>query len=117
MAAAAYDLPDIEQGADYFLTFTYQDQNGTPVDLTGYTARMMLRVTYDDPTPLIELTDANGRLVLGGTAGTIDIHITATDTANLSFKTAKYDLELVDSTGVVTRLVMGSVRLSPEVTK
>ena len=117
MPAAIYDIPAIEQGADFFLDLTYKDDTGAPVDLTGYSARMQIREEISSPTALVSISSASGEITLGGITGTISIHIPATTTAALSFNTGKYDLELEDSAGVVTRLIQGSVTLSPEVTR
>jgi hypothetical protein len=87
-----------------------------PVNLTGYTARMNIRSTVDATTILQSLTTENGGIVLGGVAGTVDLLITATETALFTFRNAVYDLELISGT-VVTRLLSGNVTLSKEVTR
>jgi hypothetical protein len=80
-----------------------------PVDLTGYTADM--KIVDLDGSLLIELSTSNGRITLGGVAGTIDLLITATDTKNLIAKTYVYDL-LLTSGAVVTGLLRGSVTVT-----
>lgn len=117
MPAAIYDIPAIEQGADFFFDLTYKDDTGTPIDLTGYSARMQIREEVSSNIALVSISSATGEIVLGGIAGTIAVHIPASVTTGLSFNTGKYDLELEDSAGVVTRLIQGSVTLSPEVTR
>ena len=107
----------IEQGATFNPVLTWKDQAGTPIDLTGYTARMQIRATVDSSTVIHELSTANGELTLGGTAGTITFGIPAATTAGFTFDEAVYDLELTDASGVVTRLLKGNVYLSPEVTR
>lgn len=108
----------IEQGATFNPVLTWKDQAGALIDLTGYTARMQVRPTVDDTgTPLLDLDTTNGKIVLGGTAGTITFAVPAVDTAALVFDEAVYDLELIDGAGEVTRLLKGDVYLSPEVTK
>ena len=87
-----------------------------PVNLTGYTARMNIRSTVDAATILHTLTTENSGIALGGAAGTVDLLISATDTALFTFGTAVYDLELISGT-VVTRLLSGNVTLSKEVTR
>jgi hypothetical protein len=87
-----------------------------PVNLTGYTARMNIRSTVDATTILHSLTTENSGIALGGAAGTVDLLISATDTALFTFGTAVYDLELISGT-VVTRLLSGNVTLSKEVTR
>ena len=108
----------IEQGATFDITLTWKDENDVLIDLTGYSARMQIRSTISAAASLHELTDSNGGIVLGDAAGTIQLLITAADTAALAFpgKSAVYDLELVNGT-VVTRLLRGTVLLSKEVTR
>jgi hypothetical protein len=114
----------IEQGTTYSYSFTktvYDPDNppnydGLPFDLTGYTARAQIRKAKRTPTFFIELTTENGGIVLGGALGTIDLYISATDTAALNFTTGVWDLEL-EKNGVVERLLEGIVTLSKEVTR
>ena len=60
-----------EEGADFIRTLTWTDDADALIDLTGYTARMQVRREIDDSATLLELTTANSRITLGGTAGTI----------------------------------------------
>ena len=108
----------IEQGATFNPVLTWKDQTGTPIDLSGYSARMQVRAEIDaaDP-PLMDLTSVGGELVLGGAAGTITFNVPAATTEALTFETAVYDLEVESAGGVVTRLLKGDVYLSPEVTR
>jgi hypothetical protein len=106
------------QGANFDYTLTWQ-AGGTVVNLTGYTARMQVRDSYDAGTAIVSLTSGTG-ITLGGTAGTIALVLSATATAlldgtpNTQFV---YDLELVSGAGYVTRLVEGRFYVFPEVTK
>jgi hypothetical protein len=115
MAATTYDIL-IEQGTTYSQVITYKD-NGAPVSLTGYTARMQVRATLESASTLVELTTANSRIALGGTAGTITLTISATDTAALTAGRGVYDLELVSGSGIVTRLLQGVCTISRNVTR
>jgi hypothetical protein len=116
MAAAKYNIL-IEQGATFQLNLLWKDSAGTPIDLSGYTARMQVRRKVDSPTTLLSLTTENGGIALGGITGTIAVVAQATATDDISEKIGVYDLELVDGSGVVTRLVEGCVTISPEVTR
>jgi hypothetical protein len=115
MAATTYDIL-IEQGATFSQLVTYKD-NGVAVNLTGYTARMQVRATLESASTLVELTTANSRIALGGTAGTITLTISATDTAALTSGRGVYDLELVSGSGIVTRLLQGVATISRNVTR
>ena len=91
----------------------------TPVDLTGYTARMDIRATETSATALLELnTNPPGpdtRIVINNTTKTITLTISATDTV-VTWKTGVYDLELVSAGGVVTQLLKGTITVTGEVT-
>ena len=115
MSATTYDIL-IEQGATYSQLVTYKEA-GVAVNLTGYTARMQVRSTLESATTVVELTTANGRIALGGAAGTITLTISATDTAALTAGRGVYDLELVSGSGIVTRLLQGVATISRNVTR
>jgi hypothetical protein len=113
VAAGSYNIY-IEQGATYDQTFTWR-VSGSPVNLTGYSARMQFRSASSSPSVVFDvLTD--GTFTLGGAAGTIRVQITAAKTALLNAGSYVYDLELVNG-AVVTRLLSGAVTVSAEVTR
>jgi hypothetical protein len=113
MVAGRYNLV-IEQGADFARTFTWKDENGDEINLTGYSARMKIS-QVPGGTEIVSLTNGSG-ITLGGAAGTVAVSIAAAATAAYTFDQALYDLEVVSGGGVVTRLVEGEVWLSPEIT-
>lgn len=116
---AAYKLNlNIDQGSTFNHVITWK--TGTPaepVDLVTATARMQIRATLSDPEVLINLSSANGGIVLGPEAGKIAIKISAEATADIEWLSAVYDLEVVFANGDVRRLMFGSVRVSQEVTR
>ena len=77
---------------------------------------MQVRRTVDSATALVTLTNSNGGIILGGADGTIEITISAANTALLT-SSGVYDLEIVSGAGVVSRVLQGEWRLSPEVTR
>ena len=114
--------PSIYAGQDWAPTLTVA-VGGTPVNLTGYTARMMAKPDYTASTATLSLTTGGSGITLGGTAGTIALSQTSTQTAALgaalSYAQTQllYDLELVSSGTVVTRLLQGVITVYPEVTR
>jgi len=114
MSAATTNLI-IDQGATWSITFTYKNTDGTPINLTGYSAALQLRTSYDAASAALSLTSGSG-IVLGGTAGTIAVTATATQTGALTAGEYVHDLELTSSS-VVTRLVQGRITVTPQVTR
>lgn len=118
MPAAKINLV-IEQGATYRKQFTWKGPapDKTPHNLTDYVARMHVRKNISASAILLELTDVNGGILLGGSAGTIVLYVEATATKDLDWGRAVYDLELEDISGEVTRLMEGEVTVSEQVTR
>lgn len=118
MAASKYKLA-IEQGATYPRVFTWKAGDpATPVDLTGCTARLQIRGRVTDADVLYEMTsEPGGGLVLGDAAGTIALTIPDEDSAEWTWRSGVYDLEIAFPDGTVRRLLRGGVSVSPEVTR
>jgi hypothetical protein len=114
--AGTYDMV-IDQGATLSRTLTWRDSKRDPYNITGYTARMHVRTTVTSTGIILVLTTQNGRIALGGAAGTVTLTVAAADTAVLAAGRYVYDLELVSSAGVVSRLVEGAFVVRPEVTR
>jgi len=106
-----------DQGATLKRTLTWTNQARVAYNLTGYTARMQVRETATASSIILELTTANNRITLGGTAGTINILVAANVTAALTPGLYVYDLELVSGGGEVTRLIEGNFKVKAEVTR
>jgi hypothetical protein len=114
MAAGIYDIT-IEQGATFQLSLTWKDSNDAPVDLTGYSARMQVRETYESEETLVSLTSP-GDMVLGGVLGTILITIQPAVTSVLPLVEGVYDIEMIAGS-VIYRLLQGKATISREVTR
>ncbi len=107
----------IYQGATFPKRLRWVAPGGTPVDLSGYTARMQVRSEVESPTVLLSMTTENGGITLGGAAGTIDLYVSAEQTAAITWEGGVWDLEIVYPSGEVTRLAQGSMSVSKEVTR
>ena len=84
--------------------------------LANHTARMQVRRTIESTTPLITLTTENGRISINVEAGLITLSISAADSAALE-SSGIYDLEIITSGGLVSRVIQGTFTLSLEVTR
>ena len=104
------------QGATLIQELDYSI-DGVAVNLSGYIARMHVRNTIASDTYIIALTTENGRITLGGSAGTITLYIPADVTETLSPREYVYDLELAAPSAYVYRIMQGKFIVTPEVTR
>jgi hypothetical protein len=121
MAAGIYNFT-IEQGTTVVKQFTYKDANAAVVDLSGYDVRMQIRDTVASSTIIDTFTTSSGMSILASAAstasGTIQLRIEAASSSLYTFSTAVYDIEIEETgSSTVTRLLQGSIKLSPEVTR
>ena len=120
MRAGIYRM-NCDQGATFERTLTIynpsvEGASATPVDLTGYSARMQVRPETDSSEIMVELTTENGGLTVGGAAGTIEIEIDADVTETFDVD-GVYDLEIYNNAGKVYRVIRGRFVVEPEVTR
>ena len=95
-------------------TFTWKI-DGTPVDLTGYTAKMQIRRTTN-AEPILQLTESDG-ITLGGNAGTIRIKRSPAQTALLIAGLHVWDLELIPASGDAVTLLEGAAAIEEQVSR
>ena len=108
----------IDQGADWYLTVTYENPDGTPIDITDYTAALQLRSLPNSPIYVLSLATGGDGITIDGEAGQVNIHATAEQTGAIDEGNYFYDLEITTpNTGVVTRLVQGQTVVSAQVTR
>ncbi len=101
----------IDQGTTFSTIINLTDDNGDPIDLTGYTGDSEMRKHY---------TSSNSQsfsISLGGVNGTVTLSLTSTQTANLTPGRYVYDVEVTSGANVVSRIVEGIVTVTPEVTR
>jgi hypothetical protein len=121
MAAGRYDFT-IEQGATFSRQVTWQNENGSAVNLTGYTISGKIKRKSSDVQPLISFTCT----VTNASSGIFTFSLTAAQSATLptahshlpekQLLECVYDIEAT-SGGTVYRVLEGIVKISPEVTR
>lgn len=101
----------IDQGTTFSTTISLTDDNGDPINLTGYTGRSQMRKHY---------TSSNSHsfaVSLNSEQGTVSLDMTPIQTANLVAGRYVYDVEVVSGANVVSRIIEGIVTVTPEVTR
>lgn len=66
MKPGRLNVTEEKVGARWSLGVNLCDEADTPVDLTGYTAKLEVRYRADSPNVLLEASTENGRITLGG---------------------------------------------------
>jgi len=113
MSAGIYNIT-VEQYATFSLPLLWEDASGNPINLTGYTADLDVKDVQGNL--VTTLTTSNGGITLGGSAGTIALSLSATQTSALGPGIYSYDLLLTSGSGIKTRLIEGSFTVQAGVT-
>lgn len=87
-----------------------------PMDLTGMTARMQIRPSLTSTTIIDTYTTEIGTIAIDNTLKTITINVPATTTADYTFSTGVYSLELI-SGSTVYQIITGTISLVAEITR
>lgn len=113
----------IWQGQTFDKQLLLQDSANIPIDLTGFTAQMMLRNDIADPQPVVTWGTNTGEIVLGGTAGTLTFNVSGAATqalpTNDDVATFVYDILLTNGANppYSQRIVQGTITVFPAVTR
>jgi hypothetical protein len=102
---------------DQATTFTFQftvATDGVAWNLTGYTATLTIRPFYGSTTTTLLATTENGKIVLGGATGRVNVEFSATET---NIVPSRYVYDLVLKSGAFeVRLLEGKFIVTPGVT-
>ena len=111
MSAGTYNFI-LEQGATFNRILTVQE-NGSAMDLTGYSVASKFRSTHDSSTVVGTFTCT----ISNASGGVITMTMTNSTTGAIEEGIYVYDVEIASGVGVVTRLMEGTVTVNPEVTR
>lgn len=112
----------IRQGATFTLKMTVLDENGLPLNLSGYTIKSHIRKTAKSATfvaftPTIDADPATGKFTLKLTA-TQTAAFTAGANSSAAESLYVWDVEALHTgTGDVIAIAYGDARVHPEVSK
>lgn len=107
----SYSLPDIVQGEDWNFSFSLNNPDGSPVDLTGMSFAAMMRQGVSDNTAVFTPTVA-----VSSNTVTLTIANAATSVQTRAMRLF-YDLFQTDSLGNKLALMTGNVAFRTAVTR
>tara|TARA_B100000686_G_scaffold275020_1_gene293347 strand:+ start:26 stop:361 length:336 start_codon:yes stop_codon:yes gene_type:complete len=111
MAAIPLNLL-LEKGTDFDATFNIQNEdNTTPLNLTGYTAEAKLKKSYYATSSTSFVVDFVDRY-----NGILKISLTNTSTSALDPRRYVYDIVLTSPQSIKTRVIEGILEVTPGVT-
>ena len=111
MSAGTYNFT-IEQGTTFSRVLTLQE-NGSAMNLTGYSVASQMRSTHDSSTVVATFSGS----VTNASSGQITLSLTNSQTSAIEEAIYVYDVEITSGAGAVTRILEGNVTVTPEVTR
>lgn len=106
----------IPKGTTWNPPMTYKQDDGTAIDMTGYTVRMTIKTSYTGYA-IITLTTADSSIAwIDQSTGQFRPVVSAAASAAVTQSSGVYDIEIVDGSGVVTRVAEGTVSFPSEAT-
>jgi hypothetical protein len=111
---------EIVQGKTWEAKFRYltrcsSGRKPSAIDLSSYTARMVVRECAEDSASLLDLTTENGGIALSA-SGLIEIEATPTQTSNLTAGDGVYEIELYTGSDVIG-FATGKVKVYQEIVR
>lgn len=111
----------IDQGSDWVVQVSLQNDDRTPLNLRGYRAHLQCRATSGG-TPVIDLSTAAGTITINGPLGQLNWGVPGAQTAAYTSQTAStpgstvllgvYDLFLEMPGGQLSKYLYGQISLT-----
>lgn len=102
----------VDQGSFYRTYVTVANTDGTPLDLTGFTAASQMRKSYQSSTAYNFTTS-----ISNPTQGRVRVELSSDQSRAIPAGKYLYDVEVTSPSGERTRVVEGIVLINPEITK
>lgn len=102
----------IDQGSDFSAVVSLKNQDGTAINLVGYTVASQFRKSYQSSTAVnfnvTVIDDMNGK-----------IELALSDQATSGIRAGRYlyDVEITSNSGNRKRVLEGIIVLTPEITR
>ncbi len=99
------------KGSALSVVITLKNPDSTTPAITGWNSQMQIRKTVEASSMMLELTNANGRLVHNNDNATITVTLTADETNTIT-SSGVYDLKLIEpNSNTVIRIIQGNFNL------
>lgn len=102
-----------DQGSDFSFTIDVKNDDGTPMNVAGYSFSSSIRKSYYSSSATANLTIT----VTNSSNGNVVLRMNSATTSNIKAGRYLYDVRMVDTESVVTRVIEGIITVYPQVTK
>jgi hypothetical protein len=102
-----------DQGSDFSFTIDVKNDDSSPMNIAGYSFSSSIRKSYYSVHPTANLSISVSNTALGNVILTMN----SATTANIKAGRYLYDVRMVDTSNVVTRVIEGIITVYPQVTK
>ena len=108
---------EVDQNATFIFEVQYTlEDEVTPIDITGASAKMQVRDTQGGSKLAFTLTSPSGGITINGPQGKLSVKMTPTQTNKLFYPKSSYDIMIIDSNGNKIKLLEGFMTLNRSVT-
>ena len=107
MAAVPINLV-IEQGTDFYATFTVTNDDGTPLNLAGFTGTCKMKKSHASSATPISLDLG----YVSRSAGKISVSMTAVNTTALKARRYVYEIVLTSPNNIKGRVIEGLIEVT-----
>lgn len=103
---------EIRVGEDFFLPIIYEFEiceQDYPIDISGYTVEMQvgLGIFIEGNTPIFDVSTDNGKIIIDGPNGMINIYIPNALTLVAPYGCYEYAVKVTNTVGMIERLIGG----------
>ena len=102
----------IDQGTDFSAIVALKSQDGTPIQLGGYTVASQFRKSYQSSTAVTFTVS-----IIDAANGKIKLQLSDQDTSAIRAGRYLYDVEITSPSGDRKRALEGIVVITPEITR
>ena len=89
----------------------------TPIDVTGYTAKLQARETPESASAMVTFQSPSSGITVGTTDGKFTFTMSAANTTALVPAVGVYDFEITNPSGAVYQVMSGKFKIEAEVTR
>lgn len=107
---------NVVQGDTFSIQVTYTNPNGTPINLTNYSARMDIRNEPAGKILCASITQGTG-ITINGSTGVLSITFPPSSTRRFSTPTAAYQLQIASPGQQYTTILKGYLSVYPAVVR